>query len=117
MQPRTNESRHRFALRSFWARLLAAFFLFVLTPGSADVIQDVVAFTTGVECCDEHCDSSEGCPRPCAHCVCCGHPSAVPAPLVRIPARPAPVEMKFNAFSENARSTGYRAPPFRPPTS
>ena len=64
--------------RAFWARALAVVLLFVTTPGSVELVQEVVSFATGIECCAEDgCDESteDCCPRSCMHRLSC---AAVP---------------------------------------
>jgi hypothetical protein len=105
--------------RRFWARSAIAFIVLFATPGAVDVAQEVVSLATGIECCDELCDEGGGqcCPKTCMQCTCCGHPNAVPAGPVLVPGDALPNGLQLGWYSSGAYASGYRAPPFRPPTA
>jgi hypothetical protein len=59
--------------RLLWTRVLSLVLLFVVTPGSLDVVQEVVSYAVGIECCvDDGCGGTAGqcCPQSCLHCPC-----------------------------------------------
>lgn len=108
--------RARGRVLAFWARFLAVWALVFLTPGARDLVHDVVSVITGVECCGDH-ESEGSCPGTCAHCVCCAHPSATSAAPVMVEGAPALEALRFAWCSDDGFAPGYRAPPFRPPSS
>src|SRR5690606_8753517 len=101
--------------RAWWARALAVVLLFASTPGSADLVQEVVSFATGIECCTEDgCDESPGecCPRSCMHCPCCAHPTAAPSMAHLLPTAVLARDHAFGGHPAARGASGYRAPPF-----
>lgn len=106
--------------RALWARALAVILLFVTTPGSVELVQEVVSFATGIEhCADDGCGDGNGecCPRSCMHCPCCAHPNAAPSMAHLLPAAALARDQAFGGHPTARRASGYRAPPFRPPVS
>jgi hypothetical protein len=105
--------------RTLWLRLLTLFVLMFATPGVTDVLQASISAATGIECCDGDCDEGceDCCPETCVHCMCCAHSNATAASAVLVPHGPVPEPLTFASVSDRAYSSGYRAPPFRPPTS
>lgn len=106
--------------RSSWAwiqRLIVLLMLMVM-PGPADVIQEVVAFATGIECCNGKCDDPSGqcCPKTCSHCRCCVHFNAVVPVATELPRVFATRQVTYGRGTVYVHLIGYRAPPFRPPT-
>jgi hypothetical protein len=104
---------------TFSARVLTLIVLSFATPGAADIVREVVAAVAGIECCDGLCEdgSTDCCPATCTHCVCCAHPKAMLNSALVVLAAPAPATLAFRRVSRGAVSSGYRAPPFRPPTA
>lgn len=99
--------------------LLRAFTCLVVcfaVPGCAALAQDVVILVTGGECCDGNCDdgSTDCCPKTCAHCA---HANAVTTPSERLVQTPSADVVPFFWWTEDASASGYRAPPFRPPSA
>ena len=106
--------------RAFWARALAVVLFFAVTPGSVDLVQELVSFASGIEhCAEDGCDESTGecCPRSCMHCPCCAHPSAAPLMAQLLPAAALARDQAFGGQPVAGHASGYRAPPFRPPVS
>lgn len=117
--------RQRSAVRwmhRFWGRMLTIFVLMFATPGAAQIVQEVVSLAVGADCCDDQCDDGDeggeqGCPGTCAHCACCAHPNVLPAPAQLQLAGQSDAELAFGWRGDRPYASGYRAPPFRPPTA
>jgi hypothetical protein len=105
--------------RRFLARSLIAFVVLFATPGAVDVAQEVVSLAMGIERCDELCHEGGGqcCPTTCTQCTCCAHPNAIPAGPVLVPGNALPNGLQLGWCSDGAYTSGYRAPPFRPPAA
>jgi hypothetical protein len=125
--PRTNTLRKAAAPRAWpgcsWARWVwfrvALLVLLLATPGIGDTLQEVVEYATGIECCEGGaCDDggvTGGCSHACTHCACCAHPRALPTDFQLLGLTPGESAQTHIGGSENGLSSGYRAPPFRPP--
>lgn len=102
-----------------WARSLTAFIILFATPGAVDAVQEVMSLATGVECRDAPCDEGGGqcCPKTCTQCACCAHPNGVPAAPLLVPGDCPANGLKLDWCSDGAYTSGYRAPPFRPPAA
>ena len=89
------------------------------TPGATEVVHELLSLETDIACCGEPCDEDAGhCnPTNCAHCRCNAHPSAISLSPVLTPTGPIPSEQAFAPCADRACASGYRAPPFRPPTA
>jgi hypothetical protein len=90
----------------------------LLTPSVIDVVEDVLAFWTGVECCEDGgCGGKGGsfCAHPCTHCSCCAHPAALAAGAGLVQLGEAAVGDALAIGQREAMPSGYRAPPYRPP--
>jgi hypothetical protein len=106
--------RHR------WWRVFTLVFFVLLTPSSADVLEDVIASVYGVVCCDGGACSDEkggACPQGCTHCGCCTHPVALPSGLAPLPFSTAVSGDAVSWVRQKRPPLGYRTPPFRPPVA
>lgn len=116
----TENPRGRGRARDLWRGLLLGSLLALSSPGAAAVVEEFVSFATGVECCDECASSGLGgssCPAHCTNCVCCAHPSALPATAQLLPACESERTAEYGFHRVLPCPTGYRSPPFRPPTA
>lgn len=106
-------------IRWMWLRRMTIVLMLIATPGPADVVLDVVAFATGVECCDGYCEDDSGrcCPKSCSHCRCCAHLSAVIPTEPVLPSSFAGYEPTYGIHAALLYPIDYRAPPYRPPVS
>lgn len=117
---RSTSRRSRDGLSLIWVRVLAVFFLLFAAPGTATAVQEVLAVVCGTDCCGDFEDESgahdgDECPGSCMHCR-CSHSSAVFASWVpMVGASMAADEVAFPGLADQLLSSGYRAPPFRPP--
>lgn len=100
-----------------WVRRLAIVLMLVATPGPADLVQEVVAFATGIECCNGHCDDSSGqcCPKSCSHCRCCAHFAALLPTALELPSSSARRDRTYASRVIVFNPIDERAPPARPP--
>src|SRR5688572_4961213 len=114
------------ALRSpaRWARhallwTTAVLILVFANPRTADAVEELLSYVTGIECCDScSCEGcQDGCTDTCAHCICCAHWSAIRAVPFLLPGSPAPQEPQGSWLPERAYASAYREPPFRPPAA
>ena len=93
--------------------------LLFASPGTADVVEQVIELATGVDCCEDGCDDegSGDCENSCAHCRCCAHVNAIPVAAFVVPDGLRSQVLARSWLTNEAYSAGYRAPPFRPPTA
>lgn len=99
------------------ARALAVLLMLLATPGAAQLVEEVMLVAIGAECCDGGCDEEQGCPGPCAHCVCCPHPNLLSAPAPPEPSSRLFADLSFGRSVERPHTTVIRPPPFRPPVA
>lgn len=117
-----NARRRAFRVRrgqQLCAGVLAVLALVCAAPGAAQIVQEVVSIVAGTDCCDDACDDGDeqSCPGTCGHCACCAHPNVLPPPTQLQLAGRLVRELKFSSHGDRPDASGYRTPPFRPPTA
>jgi hypothetical protein len=124
---RTSEHRRGRGLGRAYARWLSWLTLclaVLLAPGVSELAREGVLLLTSVACCDdgegcadEDCKGSPGQCGSCAHCAFCAHPNAVASAALLPCIGAAAHGLTLRWQLEGMRRSGYRAPPFRPPSA
>lgn len=99
-----------------WLRLSAAVLLCFATPATMQVLDDVVAVVTGVDCCATGCGDEGALPFQdnCAHCSCCVHPNVLAPTRSALPQR-SPTQVGALPSARVVVAAGHTTLPFRPP--
>lgn len=115
-------SRPRWA--GLWIKAIALLAVLIATPVGHTVIGQSLSFIScedeeGEDDCEDDCSEDGTCPPACDSCACCAHVGAVLV-MAALPAMSALFESFVTIPSvqpAERRLTGYRPPPFRPPTA
>lgn len=105
--------------RVFVMRSMALSVLVFAMPSTKQVVENVLAIADGIASAEEDCSDdcgkkSSSAPKPCQHCSCCAPRTILPPVVIA----PPPTQVGFvleRAIPGHALSSGFRAPPFRPP--